>query len=190
MTPFEFVFFLYAIMLTLALAHLVGGWAMNLRNADAIRWSAPYVMWAVAALLMTTGNLTSFWQMRGAPAWSAWLVLSNFLFAIVNYVWCVFITPEVERGGTLDLAAFHAEERKRYLGAAATLEAIAIASNVANGFYAGYGHWMQDLAGSMVMLMMTLAAIIWNSRIVQVGASASVLLIGVYAVITSSSVLP
>jgi hypothetical protein len=38
--------------------------------------------------------------------------------------------------------------------------------------------------------MMTLAAIIWNSRIVQVGASASVLLIGVYAVITSSSVLP
>jgi hypothetical protein len=120
MTPFEFVFFLYAIMLTLALAHLVGGWAMNLRNADAIRWSAPYVMWAVAALLMTTGNLTSFWQMRGAPAWSAWLVLSNFLFAIVNYVWCVFITPEVERGGTLDLAAFHAAERKRYLGAAAT----------------------------------------------------------------------
>lgn len=189
MTPFEFVFFLYAIMLTLALAHLVGGWATNLRNAASIRWSTPYVMWAVAALLMTTGNLTSFWQMRHASAWTAWLVLSNFLFAIVNYVWCVFITPEVKRDGKLDLHTFHATERKRYLGAAATLEVIAIASNIANGFYAGYGHWMQDLVGSVVMLGLTMSAMIWSNRIVQFGASALVMLVGVYAVITSSSIL-
>ena len=67
MTPFEFVFFLYAIMLSLALTHLIGGWAMAFRNASEIRWSAPLVLWAVNGLLLTTGNLSSFWLMRDAP---------------------------------------------------------------------------------------------------------------------------
>jgi hypothetical protein len=125
-TPFEFVFFLYAIMLSLALTHLIGGWAMAFRNASEIRWSAPLVLWAVNGLLLTTGNLSSFWLMRDAPDWNPALVLSNFAFAIVNYVWCVFMTPEVERGAVLDLEDFEERERTRYLAAAIVLELIAL----------------------------------------------------------------
>lgn len=34
MAPFEFVFFLYALMLSLALTHLIGGWSLALRDAS------------------------------------------------------------------------------------------------------------------------------------------------------------
>ncbi len=189
MTPFEFVFFLYAIMLSLALTHLVSGWALALRHAGSVRWSLPHVLWALSALLTTTGNLCSFWLMRDAPSWNPWLVLSNFLFALVNYVWCVFITPEVERGRTLDLNAFHDSERRRYLAPLVVLETVAIATNIANGLYAGYDHWISDTLVSAVELSLTLVAIAWGRQSIQIAVGTVVLVISTWFVISASSII-
>lgn len=189
MTAFEFVFFLYAIMLSLALTHLVSGWAMALRHASAIQWSVPHVLWAISALLLTTGNLASFWLMRDAPSWNAGLVLSNFAFALINYVWCVFITPEIKRGEVLDLPAFHAKERRRYLAPLAVLEAFAIGSSVANGIYAGYANWISDSVLSTVLLGVTLTAIYWSGRWVQVAVALAVFGISIWFVLTASNVI-
>lgn len=189
MTPFEFVFFLYAIMLSLALTHLVGGWAMALRHASAIRWSLPHVLWAMSALLITTGNLASFWLMRDAPSWNAGLVLENFGFALINYVWCVFITPEVERGAVLDLAAFHDHERRRYLAPVALMEVVAIASNVVNGLYARYENWIGDLILSTVLLALTLAAMISSGRRVQVAVALAVFGISIWFVHNAANII-
>jgi len=167
MTPFEFVFFLYALMLSLALTHLVGGWALALRHAGQIRWSTPHVTWAVTALFTTTGNLASFWMMRDAPTWNAWLVLSNFAFALVNYIWCVFITPEVERDGTLDLVAFHDVKRRQYLLPYVLLASLAIVGNVVNGMFATYDNWLGDSVFSAVSLSAAIVAIQSSRRRVQ-----------------------
>ena len=189
MTPFEFVFFLFALMLSLALTQLIGGWAMALRHARQIRWSAPHVMWAASALLLTTGNLCSFWLMRDAPSWNAWLVLSNFAFALINYVWCVFITPEVERGGVLDLVVFHDTERRRYLAPFVCLEIIAIGANVANGFYASYDHWFGDTIVSALALGVTLVAIFSGQKLIQLACGAFVLAISSWFIISASSII-
>ncbi|MEO7504316.1 MAG: hypothetical protein ABIT69_03945 [Sphingomicrobium sp.] len=189
MTPFEFVFFLYALMLSLALTHLVGGWAMALRHASAIKWSLPHLMWAVSALFLTIGNLASFWQMRDASTWTSWLVLSNFAFALLNYVFCVFITPEVDTGAVLDLEAFHADERRRYLAPLVLLEIVAIFSNVANGLYAGYDHWQSDLVVSAAELSVTLVAILSARNWVQLGAGAATLAMSSWFVIAASSII-
>ena len=189
MTPFEFVFFLYAIMLSLALTHLVSGWAMALRHAKTVRWSLPHVLWALSALLMTIGNLCSFWLMRDAPSWNPWLVLSNFLFALINYVWCVFITPEAERGETLDLVAFHDAERRRYLAPLVVLEGVAIASNIANGLYASYDNWLSDMVISVIALAATLIAIIWSGNRLQVVVAAVMLAFSLFFVVSASSII-
>ena len=189
MTPFEFVFFLYAILLSLGLTHLVSGWATALRHARAIRWSLPHVLWALTALLLTIGNLASLWLMRDAPSWNAGLVLSNFALALINYVWCVFITPEVERGELLELVEFHESERRRYLRPLVVLEAFAIVSNIANGFYAGYSHWLNDTVLSLVLLALTLGAIAWRRHWLQVLVSASVFAIGIWFVFSASNII-
>lgn len=189
MTPFEFVFFLYALMLSLALTHLVSGWAMALRHARSIRWSAPHVMWAVSALLQTTGNLASFWSMRDAPAWNSWLVLSNFAFAIINYVWCVFITPEVGDDGVLDLEAFHRDKRRQYLAPFALLTVFSIGSNVVNGMFAGYENWLSDEVLSCVALAITALAILSKRQSVQIAAGWAILVVGIYFVISASSIV-
>ena len=189
MTPFELVFFLYALMLSLALTHLVGGWAMALRHAKAIRWSAPHVMWAITALLTTTGNLCSFWLMRDAPSWNAWLVLSNFAYTLINYVWCVFITPEVERGEVLDLVAFHETERRLYLAPLVFLELVAIGANVANGFYASYDHWFGDTIVSGLSLGVALVAILSARKSIQLACGALVLAISIWFIISASNII-
>ena len=189
MTPFEFVFFLYAIMLSLALTHLIGGWAMAFRNASEIRWSAPLVLWAVNGLLLTTGNLSSFWLMRDAPDWNPALVLSNFAFAIVNYVWCVFMTPEVERGAVLDLEDFEERERRRYLAAAIVLELIALGSNIANGVFAAYDNWFSDLALTTLDLAVTVGALVARERWLRIAMAASITAIGLFFIISATNII-
>jgi hypothetical protein len=189
MTPFEFVFFLYAIMLSLGLTQLLGGWAASVRNARAIEWSAPPIMWALVTLFYTTGNLTSFWLMRAAPDWSPGLVLGNFAFAIVNYVLCVFVTPDTNRGEILDLAAFHEQERRRYLAAVIALLVVAITNNVAIGLFAGYSHWWSDSVSSFVAIVPAACGIRWRNNIVQIASAATALLISGYFLIDSANIV-
>jgi hypothetical protein len=189
MTPFEFVFFLYAIMLSLALTHLVGGWAHAFRNASRINWSIPYVLWSLSLFLLTTGNLTSFWLMRDAAQWNAWLVLSNFAFAITNYLACVFIVPDAVPAAPLDLERFHHDQRRRYLGALALLEIFAIAGNIVNGLFASYDNWLQDLLLSLPLLLVTLIGMFGAGRWVQIAMPAIAALIGLQAVISSSAII-
>jgi hypothetical protein len=189
MTPFEFVFFLYAILLSLALTHLVSGWTTAVRNARAIRWSIPYALWSASALLLTTGNLASIWLMRDAPSWNAWLVLTNFALALINYVWCVFITPEVARGDVLDLVQFHEAERRRFLVPLVALEVFAIISTLANGFYAGYSNWLSDTVLSVLLLTLTVAAMALRRHWAQVAISLAVLAISVWFVFSASNII-
>lgn len=189
MTPFEFVFFLYAILLSLGLTHLVSGWATALRHAQSIRWSLPYALWSISALLLTTGNLASFWLMRDAPSWNAGLVLSNFALALINYVWCVFITPEVDRGKALDLVVFYDTGRRRFLLPLVALEIFAIGSNVANGLYAGYSHWLDDFLLSAALLALTLCAIGWRHKWGQIVISITVVCIAIWFVFTASNII-
>lgn len=189
MTPFEFVFFLYAILLSLGLTHLVSGWATALRHARSIRWSLPFALWSLSALLLTTGNLSSFWLMRGAPSWNAALVLSNFLFAMTNFIWCVFITPDVERGDVLDLGAFHEKERRRFLLPLLVLEIFSIVSNIANGIYAAYSHWFSDSVLAVALLILTFGAIVLRRRLAQVAISIGVTAIAIWFVFSASSII-
>jgi len=189
MTPFEFVFFLYAILLSLGLTHLVSGWARALRHARSIRWSLPFALWSVTALLLTTGNLSSFWLMRGAASWNAALVLSNFFFALVNFIWCVFITPDVERGHVLDLAAFHENDRRRFLLPLLVLEIFSIVSNVANGIYAGYSHWFSDSVLAVALLILTSAAIVLRRQLAQAAISVAVTAIAIWFVFSASNIV-
>lgn len=189
MTPFEFVFFLYAIMLSLALTHLIGGWALALRNASEVRWSTPLIVWAVIGLLFTTGNLSSFWLMRDAPEWNSALVLSNFGFAIVNYVWCVFLTPDADRGAALDLVNFEKRERRRYLLAVIVLELIAIASNVANGLFAAYDNWRLDLIMSAINLAATWLALVAKRPWLRIATALFVLANAFYFAFSATSII-
>jgi hypothetical protein len=189
MTPFEFVFFLYALMLSLALTHLIGGWSLALRNASEVRWSPALLMWAVTGLFVTTGNLSSFWLMRDAPQWDSGLVLSNFAFAIVNYVWCVFLTPDADRGAKLDLVDFEERERRRFLSALIVLELIALGSNVANGLFAAYDNWLSDSAFTVIDLILTGTALLTNRHWLRVTMSVIIVCISAYFLISATSII-
>ena len=89
----------------------------------------------------------------------------------------------------LDLPTFHEKERRRYLAPLAVLEAFAIVSNVANGLYAGYANWISDSVLSILLLGLTLAAIFWSGRWVQVAVAIAVFGISIWFVLTASNII-
>jgi hypothetical protein len=104
-------------------------------------------------------------------------------------VWCVFLTPDAERGAQLDLVAFEERERRRYLSALIVLELIALGSNVANGLFAAYDNWLSDSAFTVVDLVLTGTALITTWHWLRIATALIILGISSYFLISVTSII-
>ncbi|MBI3438657.1 MAG: hypothetical protein HY054_08430 [Proteobacteria bacterium] len=82
--------------------------------------------------------------MRSITVWPAWTVLLLIATTIAQYAFCAFVTPDAEKGEDIDLVAFHAQQRRRYLSVIIVFSALALVFNFAFGGADYYTQWLRD----------------------------------------------
>ncbi|ANP45092.1 hypothetical protein [Candidatus Viadribacter manganicus] len=99
---------------------------------------------------------------------------------------CVFVTPEFNANQEkIDLVAFHAREGRNYLWAMMAFCFVALAFNFTfSGFY---GSWVRDSIITITGGGLTMAAIFFQARWVQIGAAACFAALATYFLIAAST---
>jgi len=168
MTVFEFVFGLFSIVVSLALAHLLAGVADLIRNSRRVKVSFVHAVWMWATFAVTVGNWAALWPFHQLPSWPAWSVLLMVLVVTSNYLLCYLVTPEIPAEGPIDLVAFHESSRRSYLSAFAALGLISIPGNVIFGVAGQYSDWLRDTLISLPALLFILLPLFLKARWAQI----------------------
>ena len=178
MTPFEYVSVLLSIVVSLALAHLLIGIAKIIK-VGVSRWSIPLLGWIGCMAFLCVDYWISNWHAHAEPLWSLGFVCFLLFSGAVLFVTCWLVMPDIEGTEAIDLAAYHAANRRKYLS---TLLIYFCLSVIVNQLLPGFqSPTMLLISGASIALLVS--AWIWKSHAVQVGAVVGIyLLMGWYAV--------
>ena len=171
MGAFDHIILLLSFVYALAIAHLLSTTALIMRESGRVRFSALHAFWMVNALAVIMANWISFWDMRSLPSWSVATIFFTFAMAFTNYLQAALVCPEVKAGEPLDLVAFAAGQRTRYVAAFLASVVFAVAANAVYGSIYGIVTW--DIANLAVapMAPVAIAALIWPHRWAQWAAA-------------------
>src|SRR5262245_51527342 len=114
MSVFEFVFGLFSIVVSLALAHLLAGIADLIRNRKRVKFSFVHALWMLSAFSLTIGNWAGLWPFHTLATWPTWSILLMVLVVVGCYFICYFVIPETKGEGPIDLVDFQMRERRSY----------------------------------------------------------------------------
>lgn len=186
MSLFEFVLAFSSVISALALGHLLAGAVHILRRRAIVRFSLTHALWMWSILAVTMGNWAADWSLRSLTEWPAWTVLLLITSKVAQYVLCVFVTPEFDaEDEKIDLVAFHEREGGNYLWMLVVFCIIALSFNIAfSGFY---GPWLRDSVISIVALGLTVLAIFFKARWVQVGVAVVFASLSTYFLVAASA---
>jgi hypothetical protein len=178
MTSFEYVSVLLSIVVSMALAHLLIGVSQIIRLGVS-RWSVPLLGWVGFLIFACIDYWFSVWHARSDPVWSLGFVCFLLGLGAVLFVNCRLVIPADGDTGPIDLAAYHASNRRRFLTGILLYVALGM---IANQMLPGF----QSLAVTLIgvgQVLALLAALIWDSPAAQLGAIAAMYLVtGWYAV--------
>jgi hypothetical protein len=189
MSPFELVFGLMSIITSLALTHLLAGFVSLLRNAQRVRFSALHALWAWSAFASTIGNWASYWGLHTLTSWPAWTVLLTVVITVCQYVFCVFVTPDLPVEGEIDLLAFHQGEHRRYILASVALSGLALVFALALGGAHFYAASWRDTTFSVLLIALGLLAVFISARWAQMVSAITVAALCTYYMFITCNVV-
>lgn len=190
MTAFEIVFTLLTMITSLALAHLLNGYVILLRNAARIRFSFLQGLWGWIALAVLIGNWASFWGMRSVESWPALIVLLLLAAAVLEYAFCALVTPEMPKEGELTLDEFHASTHRLYIGALIILLITSLLLNLLLGGLNMFESWWHDSVLTFVALLVSAIGLFIRARWVQTSvAIVNAVIVTYYLVISCDLVI-
>jgi len=189
MTAFEVVFSLLTMLTSLALAHLLSGFVLILKNSDRVRFSLLHGLWSWIAFAVPVGNWASFWEMRMVESWPALAVLLIVVAATIQYAFCALVTPEMPSKGELDLGEFHSRVHRKYMLAMILLLSISLVLNLVLGGLQIYGSWSRDTVLTFAPLLVLTVAFLVRARWVQIGASVLLAAIATYYMVITCNVV-
>lgn len=189
MTAFEIVFTLLSMITSLALAHLLNGFVILLRNLERIRFSLLHGLWSWIALAVLIGNWASFWQMREVESWPAWSVLLILAAAIFEYAFCALVTPEMPGEGELDLHEFHARQHHLYMFALIALLITSLLLNIGLGGWQMYEQWWHDSILTILALALSAMAILVKQKWIQTSAGFLITMIVTYYLVVTCNLV-
>lgn len=189
MTAFEVVFILLTMITSLAIAHLLNGFVIILRNVARVRFSALHALWIWIAFALLIGNWASYWEMRSVESWPAWAVLLIVANFTIQYIFCVLVTPETPDEGNLDLEEFHVREHRRYIFALIALLVASLVLNFALGGAQFYANWWRDSVLTIAALLLSTIAFFVGIRWVQLGAAILIAAVSTYYMVITCNVV-
>lgn len=184
MNPFEFIIIFLAFIYSLALTHLLFAWTRMIRHRRQLVLSWPHLLWMLIALFNLAVNWLSSWDYRALGNLSLIVISSEFLFVVLNYFFCAFVSPDFEGGETYDMRRFHECEGPTYILVFVAIVAIAMVENFAAGVGLGLSKEGAENALVIFQLPLALLPLFVKRSWVQVAAPAVLLItIVAYAVL-------
>lgn len=119
MSLFEYVIVLVSVVLSLGMARLLESHAHLLKLESKVRWSLTYLLWLLIIFFSHVDLWASLWLIRDSDSWTLVSLLNVLLAAVALFYASILSAPELEPGQSVDLWAFHMDNRRRYIGAAA-----------------------------------------------------------------------
>lgn len=155
MEPFDYVTILLSIVISLALAHLLGGIATMIRNGVR-RISLPLLHWIVFSLFLCVDYWFTIWGARSHETWSLQYVLLLLVQASGIYIIASLVVPSPHDNKPIDLTAFFEGNRRKFMGT--MLVTISI-NEITNLTIQGFN---TSLLGLMVLAWAVLFVIGWQ----------------------------
>lgn len=174
---FTYVSVLLAIVVALALTHLLAGIA-SLFRVRVTRCSFVYLAWVAVLLFSCVDYWFSIWGLREVEDWSLGYVVYLLVLATLLYVSCQLIIPDLRDGASIDLAAFNETGRRRYLAAFFLYNALA---TIANLTISGFATAVMINAASVTLIAI---AWVWRAARVQVAVVAAIVVLFAYYAVT------
>lgn len=165
MSLFEYVIVLVSVVLSLGIARLLETHAHLLKLGPKVRWSPTYLLWLLIIFFSHVDLWASLWMVQQSEAWTLLSLLSVLLAAVTLFYASILSAPEFETGQPIDLWAFHIDNRRRYIGAAAAYLLMGAILNMT--VLVGHFDWATVL-GTLPGLGLFLAAIFVRHRWAQI----------------------
>ncbi|RYG33656.1 MAG: hypothetical protein EON93_09245, partial [Burkholderiales bacterium] len=188
MSIFEFVFALYSVIGSLAIAHLLAGVAGLLRARRRVKLSWVHALWMWATFASVVGNWASEWAHHDMEAWPAWSVLLSVTMLVISYLTCYLVTPDIAETGEIDLRAFHARERVSYLSAFLALLVSSQAINFAFGAAAFFDAWLRDSVVTFLAIALVLLSLFVKATWAQIVGAAGIASLSAYFLVVSTNI--
>jgi len=190
MNAFEIVFTLMTMITSLALAHLLNGFVILLRNAKRVQFSLVHGLWSWTALAGLIGNWASFWGMRTVESWPSLTVLLILTIATLEYTFCALVTPDMPKEGNIRLSEFHSRLHRHYILAWILLLILSLLLNFILGAMNMYESWWHDSILTFAALILSILALFLTKYWVQAGVAIVNALIVTYYLVLSCNLVP
>ena len=183
MRPFDFVIIFAAFIYSLALTHLLLAAAHMIRHRRELVFDWPHALWMAAALGFLWANWIGLWDFHALSTISLSTIAIGFLYAIIQYLVCAFVSPRLDGEDGLNMHVFHETQSRTYIGAFAVLVCVSIPIN----FFAGSGlsvqKWIAENVAVVCMVPATVVPLIWRARWVQIASpTLELLLLAIYMI--------
>lgn len=178
MGAFEHVVSLLSFVYALAIAHLLLTVAGLIRRSERVRFSWFHAYWTANALLVIVVDWISFWDLHTVESWNIGLIFMMIAIALIDYLQAALVCPELPDEGAIDLAAFHATQARRYIGAFLAATTMALVANTVLGRAYDIAAWGAQNAAVIPLFVIALTATVVRRRWVDIVAP--ILLIGIW----------
>lgn len=175
MKPFDFIIVFFSFVFTLGLTHLLLAVSRMIRHRRALRFSWPHGLWMAVALANLGGNWLSFWDFRSFRELTIGTIASGFLVTMLCYLFCATVSPDFERGESLDMQVYHQTEGPTYIAIFLALVVTSLVVNLAAGEGPGVANWTQQNGLVLAMVPPTVLALFDRREWVQGLAALTVL---------------
>jgi hypothetical protein len=175
---FDYVTVLLAIVISLALAHLLTGIAHIIQ--DGVRsFSIPLAQWILFSLFLCVDYWFYVWHLHGESSWSLAYVSLLLAQASIIFVAARIIVPGGTNGSAVDMTAFFERNRRKYM---AVVFVLAASNELINLSLPGFGSLQVGLLVAAWLFLFTVGWVFSSPRVQLAIAAANVMLTAYYAV--------
>ena len=130
MHAFDYVMTLMSFVYALAIAHLLATIGDIIGAWSRVRFSFINAAWMMFSLLGVIAWWVGLWDPDRTGAWQMGQLAVFFVLACILYLQMRLVCARIPLEGPVDLAAFHAQEGRKYLTGYAVLTAFTLAVNL------------------------------------------------------------
>ena len=170
MRSFDFLITFLAFVYALALAHVLLAATHMIRHRRELIFDWAHALWMGAALMLLWANWISLWDLHALGAFTLPTVATGFLYSILLYAVCAFVSPKLDGEDGMNMRLFHETQSQTYIGAFVVLFAITLPVNYLGATDLSVASWGSQNGIVIAMLLAATAPLFIRARWVQVGA--------------------
>jgi len=174
---FEFYTVLLSFIVSLGMTSLLTSIGRLVQEADRVRFSWPFALWATAIFIMQVVFWLRSWSYRDVVTLEVSMALPPLGLAVIAFFVSALATPRIPDEGVIDLRAFHQNQGRKYAFAYALFMALAIGQSLIMDGPATNQDAIIDMARTAAVGgLACIAGLFRGAPVIQIGAPLLILL--------------